>query len=241
MKSASFRYQSPQRAFVAVGFSQLADSFTERLPSLTFRLGEERGLVGLVGARSVPIYVPNVHSDPRWAFDEPSVRSAYFTPIVAGDSVLGVLVLFATQPDGFSEEHRTLGDEHAALTGRLWWLSTQSAECAAQCETSPGLAAPCPLRSKVEEACAALFAPAHNGVHASTHEPGPQLDERDLSHLSDRERDVVLAMCRGLRLAEIARVLGISHHTARNHLKRVFKKLGVHSQVEMLSVLGSRR
>jgi DNA-binding CsgD family transcriptional regulator len=58
--------------------------------------------------------------------------------------------------------------------------------------------------------------------------------------LSQRERDVVLALRRGLRLSDIARVLGISNHTARNHLKHVFRKLGVHSQVELLSVIGAR-
>jgi DNA-binding CsgD family transcriptional regulator len=243
MKSASFRYHSTQRAFVAVGSSQLADSLTERLPSISFRLGEERGLVGLVGARSVPIYVPNVHSDPRWTFDEPSVRSGYFTPIVAGEDVLGVLALFATEPDGFSALHRSLGDEHAALTGRLWWLAAQTALCGKLGEVPALQSAACPLRTKVDEACAALFMPIHAGTDSGTHQAGPPLDDDDddLSLLSERERDVVLAMCRGLRLAEIARVLGISHHTARNHLKRVFKKLGVHSQVEMLSVLGSRR
>jgi DNA-binding CsgD family transcriptional regulator len=60
----------------------------------------------------------------------------------------------------------------------------------------------------------------------------------DLSGLSQRERDVVNALCRGLRLTDIARVLGISNHTARNHLKHVFRKLGVHSQVELLSTIG---
>lgn len=60
----------------------------------------------------------------------------------------------------------------------------------------------------------------------------------DLSGLSQRERDVVNALCRGLRLTDIARVLGISNHTARNHLKHVFRKLGVHSQVELLSSIG---
>jgi DNA-binding CsgD family transcriptional regulator len=60
----------------------------------------------------------------------------------------------------------------------------------------------------------------------------------DMSGLSQRERDVVNALCRGLRLTDIARVLGISNHTARNHLKHVFRKLGVHSQVELLSIIG---
>ncbi len=59
----------------------------------------------------------------------------------------------------------------------------------------------------------------------------------DLSSLSDREREVVHALQRGLRVAEIAGQLHLSPHTVRNHVKRVFRKLGVHSQIELLAEL----
>lgn len=68
----------------------------------------------------------------------------------------------------------------------------------------------------------------------------PPASALDLSPLSDRERQVVAELAAGNRLAAIAKRLGVSNHTARNHLKHVFRKLGVHSQVELLSKMGGR-
>jgi DNA-binding NarL/FixJ family response regulator len=65
--------------------------------------------------------------------------------------------------------------------------------------------------------------------------------DRDLkrlgANLSVREREILDAMGRGQRVAAIARALQISPHTVRNHLKSIFRKLEVHSQVELLGRL----
>jgi DNA-binding NarL/FixJ family response regulator len=57
------------------------------------------------------------------------------------------------------------------------------------------------------------------------------------ANLSVREREILDAMGRGQRVAAIARALSISPHTVRNHLKSIFRKLEVHSQVELLGRL----
>lgn len=59
----------------------------------------------------------------------------------------------------------------------------------------------------------------------------------DLSLLTKRERGVLDLLAAGVRMPVIAARLSISQHTARNHLKHVFRKLGVHSQVELLARL----
>lgn len=55
--------------------------------------------------------------------------------------------------------------------------------------------------------------------------------------LSPREREVVAGLEKGHRVGAIAERLGLSHHTVRNHLKSVFHKLRVSSQVELLAKL----
>lgn len=58
-----------------------------------------------------------------------------------------------------------------------------------------------------------------------------------LDLLSRRERQVALLLRRGKRPSEIAEQLRISPHTARNHVRAVFTKLGVRSHVELLVAL----
>jgi DNA-binding NarL/FixJ family response regulator len=53
--------------------------------------------------------------------------------------------------------------------------------------------------------------------------------------LTPREREIVAALSSGQRVGVIASRLGVSEHTVRNHLKAVYRKLDVHSQVELLS------
>lgn len=57
------------------------------------------------------------------------------------------------------------------------------------------------------------------------------------SVLTARERDVVQLSGKGLRPALIAQRLAISEFTVRNHLKRIYKKIGVHSQAELAARL----
>ena len=57
--------------------------------------------------------------------------------------------------------------------------------------------------------------------------------------LSVREQEVVRYLCDGLSNRDIARTLGLSEHTVKNHLLRIYAKLGVDSRVEvMFSLLG---
>ena len=59
----------------------------------------------------------------------------------------------------------------------------------------------------------------------------------DLSVLSPRELEVLELIRNGYRVATVARRLFISPHTVRNHLKRIFLKLEVGSQGELLEKL----
>jgi len=55
--------------------------------------------------------------------------------------------------------------------------------------------------------------------------------------LTRREKDVLQLLLDGLRVSSIARNLYLSPQTVRNHLKAIFRKLGAHSQAELLDSL----
>jgi DNA-binding NarL/FixJ family response regulator len=58
--------------------------------------------------------------------------------------------------------------------------------------------------------------------------------------LSPREREFVTIFRNTPRLVEVAELLNISPHTAKNHLKAIYRKLEVSSQAELLARLSSR-
>jgi two-component system response regulator FixJ len=72
---------------------------------------------------------------------------------------------------------------------------------------------------------------------ADRKDDGEQAESPLIQKLSARERDIVKQLSAGQRVAEIATSLEISPNTVRNHLKSIFRKLGVSSQVELLARL----
>ncbi len=52
--------------------------------------------------------------------------------------------------------------------------------------------------------------------------------------ISDREKEVVSLMYKGLNYNEIADKLSISPATVRKHTENIYKKLGVHNKVEAI-------
>lgn len=59
-------------------------------------------------------------------------------------------------------------------------------------------------------------------------------NRRAVESLTRRERGVFDSLVGGRELDEVADEMGISRHTVRNHLKSVFRKLEVHSQLELI-------
>ncbi|MFZ9619566.1 MAG: LuxR C-terminal-related transcriptional regulator [Prochlorococcaceae cyanobacterium] len=53
--------------------------------------------------------------------------------------------------------------------------------------------------------------------------------------LSDRERDVLLALEKGQRLVDVATSLVVSENTVKTHLRRIYEKLGVDNRYDAVS------
>lgn len=62
---------------------------------------------------------------------------------------------------------------------------------------------------------------------------------RVIHALSDAQTETIRLIAKGLELRSIAEELGVSINTVKTHLKRVFEKVGVSSQVELIRKLVS--
>ena len=66
-------------------------------------------------------------------------------------------------------------------------------------------------------------------------------DELGMGSLTSREREVLNLLARGMSNAAIAEELFITNKTVKNHLSRIYEKIGVHSRAEAIALwLGVR-
>ena len=55
--------------------------------------------------------------------------------------------------------------------------------------------------------------------------------------LTSREADVARLICDGLSDKEIAKMLDLSHHTVKDHLKKIYTKFRVHARSQLVSLM----
>lgn len=64
---------------------------------------------------------------------------------------------------------------------------------------------------------------------------------RERPRLSPREAEVMDSICRGMRNADIATQLRVQQKTVKNHVNRIFTKLGASSRVEAVLIWQRQR
>ena len=72
------------------------------------------------------------------------------------------------------------------------------------------------------------------GLAAAASGPPVPLEHSELAGLSEREKEVLAQLVSGDRVPDIAAALHISQNTVRNHLKSIFRKVGVGGQGELI-------
>jgi DNA-binding CsgD family transcriptional regulator len=75
------------------------------------------------------------------------------------------------------------------------------------------------------------------GLMPAVGETLPPRPIKEFGEMTTRQREIVSRLLAGERVGEIAREMYLSPSTVRNHLTAVFRRFGVHSQLELLSVL----
>jgi transcriptional regulator EpsA len=63
----------------------------------------------------------------------------------------------------------------------------------------------------------------------------PRQPDAEGGELSRREQEILGWLCRGATNADIGAALAISPHTVKNHLQRIFRKIGVHNRTQAVA------
>lgn len=58
--------------------------------------------------------------------------------------------------------------------------------------------------------------------------------------LSDRESEIAALICEGKQNKQVAWLLGISEFTVENHLRRIYRKMGIHSRAALVAHFSRR-
>ncbi len=117
-------------------------------------------------------------------------------------------------------------DEYAGSCSMMIELATV--------QTAKNLAPPSDLNSTLQRIAIELRAIAGSSDLAP---PPIEFEREELAEISVREREVLRHLVDGDRVASIAKKLHISPHTVRNHLKSMYRKLGVPSQSELIEYI----
>ena len=100
-----FEFDKNQKEFhllMAAGHTQ--QEVVKLKKELSFKLGEERGLVGLVGQTQKPLVINDTLKDPRWIPTEKKTLSVMFMPITYEGQIEGVLSFLSAKKDNFNEK-----------------------------------------------------------------------------------------------------------------------------------------
>jgi DNA-binding CsgD family transcriptional regulator len=114
------------------------------------------------------------------------------------------------------------------MGGRWVWITSQVAPIVKEGRFLGAVGIDCPAEKKFHRPCDATK--AQPPVQASP------LHTSRLDQLSPREREVYHWLTLGKSNEEIGIILGISHHTVKNHLERIFQKLGVNNRFEAMQI-----
>jgi DNA-binding CsgD family transcriptional regulator len=193
-------------------------------PDLWFPLGDTEGLVGHVAKVAQPAYVADCSADRHWA-DGYGVRSAFLIPL-SDEGPCDVLVLVSHEIDGFDEAERALALALVRYLAVVFAADSRLGDRVRCLEHG--------LRRIALELSELGVDRKAGGARLH-----PDLSER-LTLVSPREWQVLERLRGGVRVSAIARDLAISPNTVRNHLKALYRKLGVRSQAELLEVIEGR-
>ena len=111
----------------------------------------------------------------------------------------------------------------------------------------------CERDQSYEQLCKCIVCVSRGQVWANSQQMRYVLDALSSGHppyvtdakgkiiLTKREHEIVSKVAEGMKNREIAELLNVSEHTVKNHLFRIFERLGISSRAELILYLHGQR
>jgi putative nucleotidyltransferase with HDIG domain len=100
-----FKYLPAEKMLVLASSSGFSgETETTYRDVLKFKLGEERGLVGISAETLQVINIPDTSLDSRWIHLDETIKSALFVPVLFESRLIGVMGLFSQRLNAFDLE-----------------------------------------------------------------------------------------------------------------------------------------
>ena len=236
------------RVAAAVEPVAIADALTDALKVVLDFDGIFMAALHRDAPPSVPYYNDPVEPELKY-HDGPYLLDPFYNRFLAGEAD-GCYRLAELAPEGFLRSEYFASYYHLLdFSDELGLLASLGAGACAHVSMARRRGRPRFSRRDRDwlAAAAPLVRDAVRRMHEAAH-PAPSNRSRlhdslreayrhfGASVLTEREREVVQLLLRGNSAKAIARALKISPETARNHLKRVYPKLGVASQAELFAL-----
>ena len=220
------------------------------LAIVNYKVFHQRAIPENIDLPTLQRYLQNAHTY-FLDFRLPRLRRALIEAIIPADPATKIPGLILRCYDEFVEEIRThiahenegLFEEHEHDDERITGKLTEIKNLIIKYYPSPATGNPSPVtyvlisvmsdlwhtEQDFADHCAIeddILRPAISNEHAYAHRRRLQ---QETEELSDREKDVLIQVVRGLSNKEIADVLYISTHTVISHRKNIARKLNIHS------------
>lgn len=220
--AAFYRYEPAEKLLALDGYQTSSASEVALIAeSGPFEL-HQGGPVSRSAQALVAEYVPRLGPGSGWLRGDNLPMSAYFVPAFREERVLGVFAFYRRGEDTIPEAMRPFLE----LVVRIVCKGELAEESLRE-------------RARGVEACFNRFVSemgrfGYGPSRATARGGEPAVDT---SIMTPREQEVLQIFLRHGEIGAIAERLAISPHTVRNHLKAIYRKLGVHSQAELLRKL----
>ena len=226
------------------------------LAIVNYKVFHQRAIPENIDLPTLQRYLQNAHTY-FLDFRLPRLRRALIEAIIPADPTTKIPGLILRCYDEFVEEIRThiahenegLFEEHEHDDERITGKLTEIKNLIIKYYPSPATGNPSPVtyvlisvmsdlwhtEQDFADHCAIeddILRPAISNEHAHAHRRRLQ---QETEELSDREKDVLIQVVRGLSNKEIADVLCISTHTVISHRKNIARKLNIRSTAGLTS------